>query len=74
VKPSGGTAIWVTTADVSTTARWAARARRLGVILGQGRAFTLQGRSSAGARLGFADLTEDEIGTAVRRLVAASRA
>jgi GntR family transcriptional regulator/MocR family aminotransferase len=74
VKPSGGTAIWVTTADASTTARWAARARRLGVILGQGRAFTLQGRSSAGARLGFADLTEDEIGTAVRRLVAASRA
>jgi hypothetical protein len=44
------------------------------VILGQGRAFTLQGRSSAGARLGFADLTEDEIGTAVRRLVVASRA
>jgi GntR family transcriptional regulator / MocR family aminotransferase len=74
VKPSGGTAIWVTASDPPRMARWAARARRLGVIFEQGRAFTLEGRSSAGARLGFASLTEDEIRTAVRRLVAASRA
>jgi GntR family transcriptional regulator/MocR family aminotransferase len=73
-KPSGGTAVWVTTSDAPTMARWAATARRLGVILEHGRAFTLPGRSSAGARLGFASLTEDEIRGAVRRLASAARA
>jgi GntR family transcriptional regulator/MocR family aminotransferase len=74
VKPSGGTAIWVTTRDADTTARWAAEARRRGVIFEQGSASMLEGRASAGARLGFAGLTEDEIRTAVRRLAAASEA
>jgi hypothetical protein len=44
------------------------------VILVHRRAFTLEGRSSGGTRLGFANLTEDEIRSAVRRLVAASQA
>jgi GntR family transcriptional regulator / MocR family aminotransferase len=74
VKPSGGTAIWVSASDPPKMARWAARARRLGVVFDYGPAFTLEGRSSAGARLGFASLTEDEIRTAVRRLVTAAEA
>lgn len=71
--PSGGTAIWVTTRDARTTSQWAARARRLGVTFDPGTAFTLDGGPSAGARLGFACLTEEEIRTAVHRLVAASQ-
>ncbi len=69
--PSGGTAIWVTTGDARETSEWAAKARRLGVVFDPETVFTLDRRPSAGARLGFACLTEDEIETAVSRLAAA---
>jgi GntR family transcriptional regulator/MocR family aminotransferase len=72
VTPSGGTAIWATTEDPSVTASWCAKASRLGVVFEPGTAFTLDGRPCAGARFGFACLTEDEIETAVHRLVAAA--
>jgi len=70
--PSGGTAIWVTTRDARTMARWAGRARELGVIFDPGTAFTMDGAPSSGARLGFASLSDDELATAVRRLVTAA--
>jgi GntR family transcriptional regulator/MocR family aminotransferase len=71
--PSGGTAIWVRTRDARTTIRWAIHARELGVVFDAGSAFTLNGKPSPGARLGFACLTHDELGLAVRRLAAATR-
>jgi GntR family transcriptional regulator/MocR family aminotransferase len=71
--PSGGTAIWVRTRDARTTARWATRARELGVVFDVGSVYTLAGTPSPGARLGFACLTHEELALAVRRLVAASK-
>jgi GntR family transcriptional regulator/MocR family aminotransferase len=71
--PSGGTAIWGTTGDERITARWCAEASRLGVVFEPGTAFTLDGGPCAGARFGFACLREEEIETAVERLLAASR-
>jgi GntR family transcriptional regulator/MocR family aminotransferase len=70
--PSGGTAIWVQTRDARTMIRWAETAQRLGVVFDAGAAFTMNGAPTAGARLGFACLTEDELTEAVRRLAAAA--
>ncbi|MGE5243741.1 MAG: PLP-dependent aminotransferase family protein [Betaproteobacteria bacterium] len=70
--PSGGTAVWVRTRDARTVARWANRARDLGVFFDEGSAFTVDGAPLPGARLGFGCLAEDEIALAVSRLAAAS--
>jgi DNA-binding transcriptional MocR family regulator len=53
--------------------RWVQAARDRGVVFDAGAAFTLNGVASAGARLGFACLTDDELEEAVRRLVAAAK-
>jgi GntR family transcriptional regulator/MocR family aminotransferase len=73
-EPSGGTAIWVRARSARTAARWAIEARDRGVLFDAGAAFTLEGASISCARLGFACLTEDELGRAVRGLVAAADA
>ena len=52
--------------------QWARAARDRGVVFDAGGAFTLNGAPAPGARLGFACLTEDEIGRAVKALAAAA--
>jgi GntR family transcriptional regulator/MocR family aminotransferase len=71
--PSGGTALWVRTRDARTAVRWTKRARELGAHFEDGRAFTLDGAPLAGARLGFACLSDPEMMEAVRRVAAAAR-
>jgi GntR family transcriptional regulator/MocR family aminotransferase len=71
VTPTGGTAIWVTAQNAATMDRWGRRAQAHGVHFDYGSSFTLGARRSAGARLGFACLTESEIATAVERLASA---
>lgn len=73
-EPAGGTAIWVRTRDAQTMRRWAREAATRGVAFDEGSAFTLDGAAIAGARLGFAPVTEAEGRVAVRRLAAAARA
>ncbi len=72
-EPSGGTAVWVRTRDARTMTRWERRARDLGVAFDAGGAFTVNGDSLPGARLGFACLSDSELRLAVHRLAAASR-
>ena len=71
-EPSGGTAIWVRTRSARAMVQWARAARDGGVVFDAGDAFTLNGAPAPGARLGFACLTEDEIGRAVKALAAAA--
>jgi GntR family transcriptional regulator / MocR family aminotransferase len=71
-EPSGGTAIWVRTRSTRMMVQWARAARDRGVVFDAGGAFTLNGAPAPGARLGFACLTEDEIGRAVKALAAAA--
>jgi GntR family transcriptional regulator/MocR family aminotransferase len=71
-KPSGGTAIWVRTRSTRLMVQWARAALDRGVAFDTGRMFTLNGAPAPGARLGFACLTEDEIGLAVKALAAAA--
>jgi GntR family transcriptional regulator/MocR family aminotransferase len=71
--PSGGTAIWVRIRPGHVMANWTRAARDRGVLFDAGPAFTLRGRPVAGARLGFAGLTEEELERAVRALAAAAR-
>jgi GntR family transcriptional regulator/MocR family aminotransferase len=72
-KPSGGTAIWVRSRSLRTMARWARASQERGVSFEAGPAFTLTGAPPAGARLGFACLTETEIDDAVQALAIAAR-
>jgi DNA-binding transcriptional MocR family regulator len=53
-------------------AQWARAARDRGVLFDAGAAFALEGAAISGARLGFACLTDDELGRAVRGLAAAA--
>ena len=71
-EPSGGTAIWVRTRSTRTMVQWARAARDRGVAFDAGGAFTLNGTPAAGARLGFASLTEDELSRAVKALATAA--
>jgi GntR family transcriptional regulator/MocR family aminotransferase len=73
-EPSGGTAIWVRTEDARTMVRWSRVAREHGVAFDAAGAFTLDGTPIAGARLGFASLTEHEQRAAVSRLLSAAQA
>jgi DNA-binding transcriptional MocR family regulator len=52
--------------------RWTKRARELGAHFEDGRAFTLDRAPLAGARLGFACLSDNELAEAVRRIAAAA--
>jgi GntR family transcriptional regulator / MocR family aminotransferase len=71
-EPSGGTAIWVRTRSTRTMVQWARAARERGVVFDADSAFMLNGAPASGARLGFACLTEDELGRAVKALAAAA--
>jgi DNA-binding transcriptional MocR family regulator len=70
-EPSGGTAIWVRTRSTRMMVQWARAAPDRGVF-DVGGAFTLNGAPAPGARRGFACLTEDELGRAVKALAAAA--
>jgi len=70
--PSGGTAIWVRTRTAGTMTRWANAARDCGVVFDAGAAFTLNARPTAGARLGFACLNDEQLRLAASRLCAAA--
>jgi GntR family transcriptional regulator/MocR family aminotransferase len=72
-EPSGGTAIWVRARSTRMMVQWARAARDRGVAFDAGGAFTLNGAPAPGARLGFACLTEGELGNAVKVLAAAAR-
>jgi GntR family transcriptional regulator / MocR family aminotransferase len=72
-EPSGGTAIWVRGQSARTMAHWASASRECGAIFEAGNAFTFSGTSAAGARLGFACLSEAEIERAVDALAVAAR-
>jgi GntR family transcriptional regulator/MocR family aminotransferase len=71
-EPSGGTAIWVRTRSTRMMVQWERAASDRGVAFDAGGAFTLNGAPIPGARLGFACLTEGEIGRAVKALAAAA--
>jgi GntR family transcriptional regulator/MocR family aminotransferase len=71
-EPSGGTAIWVRTRSARLMIQWARAARDRGVLFDAGGAFTLNAAPAPGARLGFACLTDDELGRAVKALAAAA--
>ena len=71
-EPSGGTAIWVRTRSRSSDGPVGARGSRPRRQFDAGGAFTLSGAPTAGARLGFACLTEDELGRAVKTLATAA--
>jgi len=73
VPPAGGMALWARVdGDVDVDA-WAERALARGVAFYPGRRFAFDGRRRPFARLGFAALSEDELGEAVRRMAAALR-
>jgi GntR family transcriptional regulator/MocR family aminotransferase len=72
-RPEGGTAIWVRIRAAHVMAEWTRAARDRGVLFDAGYAFTVRGGPVAGARLGFASLTEEELERAVRALAAAAR-
>jgi GntR family transcriptional regulator/MocR family aminotransferase len=71
-EPSGGTAIWVRTRSSRMMVQWERAARDRGVVFDAGGAFMLNGAPAPGARLGFACLTQDELGRAVKALAAAA--
>jgi GntR family transcriptional regulator/MocR family aminotransferase len=71
-EPSGGTAIWVRTRSTQMMVQWARAARDRGVVFDADGAFTLNGAAAPGARLGFACLTEGELGRAIKALAAAA--
>ncbi len=72
-EPSGGTAIWVRGQSARTMGQWASASRECGAAFEAGNAFTFSGTPPAGARLGFACLSEPEIERAVDALVVAAR-
>jgi GntR family transcriptional regulator / MocR family aminotransferase len=69
--PSGGMALWVTTAPGLDVDAWATRAAQRGVHFATARAFAFDGRPRGAARLGYAYLREEELREAVRRIRAA---
>ena len=69
--PSGGTAIWVKTRDARTMMRWCKASRARGVAFDSPTEYSLNGTPGAGARLGFASLSDAELRQAVVRLAAA---
>jgi GntR family transcriptional regulator/MocR family aminotransferase len=69
--PSGGMAVWAKAADGIDVDAWAERALAHGVAFQTAKRFAFDGRRRPFVRLGFAALTEKEIGEAVRRMAAA---
>jgi GntR family transcriptional regulator/MocR family aminotransferase len=70
--PSGGTAIWVRTNTAHTMARWSDASRATGAAFDPPTDYSFRPAQAAGARLGFASLTEDELRQAVARLATAA--
>lgn len=71
--PAGGMALWARAARGINVDAWASRARAAGVIVTPGRQFAFDGRPRPFLRLGYARLTEAELGEAARRLANACR-
>ncbi len=69
--PAGGTALWVRVDPRIDVAEWARRALAKGVSIQTGQEFAFDGKPRPNVRLGFAQLREDELREAVRRLAAA---
>ena len=69
--PTGGMALWGTTASGIDVDAWAERALARGVHFATARSFAFDGRPRGAARLGYASLREDELREAVRRMRAA---
>lgn len=65
--PSGGMALWVRARGVDVDG-WAERAASTGLVLHSAKRFAFDGRPRPYLRLGYASLTERELGEAVRRL------
>lgn len=70
-RPSGGTAIWVQLRDPRMLRDWTRASQRAGVVFDAADNFTLGG-AVAGARLGFASLSERELRKAVSLLARAA--
>jgi GntR family transcriptional regulator/MocR family aminotransferase len=68
VLPPGGTAFWVRVAEGIDVDAWADGAIEHGVEFVPARRFTFDGRAHPFVRLGFAQLAEDELREAVRRM------
>lgn len=69
--PRTGTALWGRVAPGVDVERWLARGRERGVHFHIGRSFAFDGAPCPFARFGYASLNEDELRTAVQRLVSA---
>jgi GntR family transcriptional regulator / MocR family aminotransferase len=69
--PVGGMALWARVDGAVDVDAWAARALARGVAFYPGRRFAFDGRRRPFVRLGFAALTEKELGEAVQKMAAA---
>lgn len=67
--PAGGTALWAKVADDVDVSAWVARAEARGLILQDARRFSFDNKPRSALRLGFAQLDERELVTAVTRMV-----
>jgi GntR family transcriptional regulator / MocR family aminotransferase len=72
--PSGGMALWARVRRSLPVTEWHRESARRGVLFQPGQRFTFDGRALQYVRIGFAGLTEKELGTAVGRLSEAARA
>lgn len=70
VVPAGGLALWARVADGLDASHWASRARKQGLTVSPSARFSLRHEHPNAFRLGFAAFDNNEIKTAVRRLVA----
>ncbi len=68
--PAGGLAIWARLRRELDADAWAARAMQVGVAFRPGRAFAFDGQAVPALRMGFTAHGEEELGEAVRRMVA----
>lgn len=67
--PAGGLALWASVANGLDASHWASMAQKRGLIVSPGGRFSLRHEHPNAFRLGFAALDDNEIKTAVRRLV-----
>ncbi|WP_323117911.1 MocR-like pyridoxine biosynthesis transcription factor PdxR [Burkholderia alba] len=66
--PGGGLALWLTLGEHLPVRALAERARQAGIHLLAGAYFSAHGEDVQGLRLGYGNLDEDELTTAIRRL------
>jgi GntR family transcriptional regulator/MocR family aminotransferase len=67
--PAGGTALWAKVAPDVDVSAWVLRAEERGLTLQDARRFSFDNKPRSALRLGFAQLDEKELGTAVTRMV-----